>query len=90
MFVRVCACVFVCAYLCVCVCVHDDHDRQFWLITGACAQGYTGPDGQGAKKPYASASEPLYLVPTQRYTYWTPPWLHASKYGKIESVSVSE
>jgi hypothetical protein len=52
-------------------------DYYPWCPTSAAApQGYSsGP------KQFSRATEPVYLVPTQRYTYWTPPWLHASKYG---------
>mmetsp|Transcript_9065 Transcript_9065/g.14341 ORF Transcript_9065/g.14341 Transcript_9065/m.14341 type:complete len:106 (-) Transcript_9065:901-1218(-) len=26
-------------------------------------------------------TEPVYLVPKKRYTYWTPKWLHETKFG---------
>ncbi len=33
----------------------------------------------------AALKPPMYLVPNKRYTYWTPPWLHQTKFGASTS-----
>ena len=65
-------------------------DYYPWCMrTAAAPQGYTGgatagpsvAKGQGAstRPRFDAFPEPLYLVPAERYTYWTPSWLQASK-----------
>jgi hypothetical protein len=71
-------------------------DYYPWCVTSAAApHGYVGnsatdragaaaaskrPKGAGMASVPGAGGDPVYLVPTERYTYWTPPWLHASKY----------